>query len=182
MTIVYANSNAYLGAPGSGFEKFDEGLASQAGKRQAEAVEGLDVGSGVSVTVGGDIEPGYDRVAPPSVPVALAEAAAEAGSGTYYDFGTAPCDPNGRCENGWRIEDICRVAAGSGRQALPEIYFDKLIDQPRQWYDVKRTCGIGTFGGVSASPLGSLSPAESYTTLRKNTKAKVDPVIVVFPG
>jgi hypothetical protein len=181
-TIVYANSNAFLGDPGSGYTKFGAKEAAAAGKEQAEAVHGLDMGSNASASVGGDIEPGYDKVAAPSVAVAMVEAAADGAPGTYYDFGTAPCDPEGKCVNGWRIEDICNVAGGSGRSALPEIYFDELIDQPRQWGDVKRDCKIDSFAGVSASPLGRLSPPESYKALRKATKAKIDPVIVVFPG
>lgn len=181
-TIVYANSNASIGDPGSGYEKFDESTASEAGKEQAEAVKGLDLGSDASASVGGDIEPGYDKAGSPSVATAMVEAAADEASGTYYDFGTAPCDPQGRCVNGWRTEDICKVASGSGRSALPEIYFDELIDQPRQWFDVARSCGIKSYAGVSASPLGRLSPSQSYKALRKSGKAEVDPVIVVFPG
>lgn len=181
-TIVYANSNAFLGDPGSGYTKFGAKQAAEAGKAQAEAVKGLDMGSDARAGVGGDIEPGYDKVAAPSVAVEMVEAAAEGGPGTYYNFGTAPCDPEGRCVNGWRIEDICKVAGGAGRSALPEIYFDELIDQPRQWGDVKRDCKIDSFAGVSASPLGRLSPPESYKALRRATKAKIGPAIVVFPG
>ena len=181
VTIVYANSNAYLGEPGTGYTKFDEGTAQKAGEEQAAAVRGLTLESNTSATVGGDIEPGYDRVASPSVPIAMVAGASGSSPGTYYDFGTAPCDPEGRCVNGWRTEDICKVAGGSNRSALPEIYFDTLIDQPRQWFDVTRTCGIKSYAGVSSSPLGRLSPTESLKALRKGTKVKVDPVIVVFP-
>jgi hypothetical protein len=180
--IVYANSNALLGDPGPGYEKFDESTASEAGKEQAEAVHDLDLDSDVTASVGGDIEPGYDKSAPVSVATTMVESAADEASGTYYDFGTAPCDPEGRCVNGWTVSDLCKVTTGSGRAALPEIYFDKLIDQPRQWYDVARKCDIKTFAGVSASPLGRLSPVQSYATLRRDTRAEVDPIIVVFPG
>lgn len=182
VTIVYANSNALIGDPGSGYTRFGKKEAAAAGRDQAQAVRGLDMGSNAKASVGGDIEPGYDKVAPPEVAVAMVEAAAAGGPGTYYDFGTAPCDPKGKCINGWRTDDVCRVASGSGRNALPEIYFDALIDQPRQWFDVTKACGIKSYAGVSASPLGRLSPLEAYHALRRSTKAKVDPVIVVFPG
>ncbi len=133
--------------------------------------------------MGGDIEAGYDSVASVDVPKALVAGAVEGtDGGSYYDFGTAPCEGDGRCVNGWSIEDICEVASGGGRQALPEIYFDHLIDQPAQWAEVQKKCEIKAFAGVSASPLGTLSPVGGYDALRKETSVDVDPVIVVFPG
>jgi hypothetical protein len=181
VTIVYANSNAYLGRPGKGFKAFDEDTAREAGERQADVVSGLDLESNESAAVGGDIEPGYDIVAPPEVPIALVAGAADGASGDYYDFGTAPCK-DGRCVNGWTVQDVCEVASGSGRAVLPEIYFDVLIDQPGQWAEVQKTCDIDRFAGVSSSPIGRLTPKEAWRALGERTSTDVDPVIVVFPG
>lgn len=183
VTIVYANSNALLGDPGSSYEAFDEDTAHEAGEEQAKVATGLDLEDHVSATVGGDIEPGYDRVGSTEIPKALVAGAVEGtDGGSYYDFGTAPCDDDGKCVNGWTIDDICEVASGGGRQAVPEIYFDKPIDQPAQWAEVQKKCEIKAFPGVSASPLGRLTPTQSYRALGAKVPVEVDPVIVVFPG
>lgn len=180
-TLVYANSNAFLGRPGSGYTPFDEELAREAGEQQARTVTGLDLPDGVSASVGGDVEPGYDPVASPDVSIALVDGANSVAESPYYNVGSAPCRGN-RCTGGWTVRDLCEVAARPGVAALPEIYFTGKIDQPSQWADVRRTCGIERFAGVSASPAGELSPHRSWRTLRRSTGAAVDPVIVVFPG
>jgi hypothetical protein len=181
VTIVYANSNAFLGRPGRGYTAFDEDTAREAGEQQARAVTDLDLSSRQSATVGGDIEPGYDVVAKPEVSIAMAAGANSVSSEPYYDVGTAPCT-GGKCTNGWTPRDICEVASGDGRTVLPEIYLDRLIDQPSQWAEIQKTCKIDPFAGVSSSPIGGLSPQQSWQALRGKTSAGVRPVIVVFPG
>jgi hypothetical protein len=180
-TLVYANSNAFIGRPGRGYRSFDADLAREAGEEQAKTVAGLDLPKYVSATVGGDVEPGYDPVAGPEVSIALVAGANAVSDAPYYNVGTAPCAGK-RCVGGWTVEDLCEVAARPGVEVLPEIYFTGKIDQPSEWADVRRTCGIDTFAGVSASPAGQLSPHQSWRALHRSTGAKVDPVIVVFPG
>lgn len=181
VTIVYANSNAHLGRPGKGYKPFDEQVAREAGEQQAETVRRLKLFPHQTAAAGGDIEPGYDAVAKPEVAIALvAGAVAGSDGGPYFNFGTAPC-VNGKCGNGWTVEDICEVVTGGGRVALPEIYFTERIDQPAQWAEVEKTCDIDRFAGVSASPAGELSPADAWRTLKEKTSAELDPVIVVFP-
>lgn len=179
--IVYAASNAFLGRPGPGYRPFDERIARAAGAEQARVVAGLDLPDGVSVAVGGDIEPGYDPVAGAEVSRALVAGANAVSEAPYYNVGTAPCAGR-RCAGGWTVEDLCAVAARPGIEVLPEVYFAERIDQPSQWADVARACRIESFAGVSASPAGDLSPHQSWTELRRRTGARVEPVIVVFPG
>ncbi len=180
-TIAYANSNAFLGRPGRGYTVFDENTAREAGEQQAKALAGLDLSSHQSAAVGGDIEPGYDRVAKPEVAIAMVAGANSASGKPYYDVGTAPCT-GGHCTNGWTPRDICEVASGRGRVVLPEIYFEGIVDQPSQWARIQQTCKIDSFAGVSASPIGPLSPQGSWRALREKTPAGVDRVIVVWPG
>jgi hypothetical protein len=182
VTIVYANSNAYLGRPGPGYEAFTEETAREAGERQAGAVSELELYAHQTATVGGDIEPGYDVTADPDLSIAMvAGALAGADGSSYFDFGTAPCT-DGKCVNGWTVQDVCEVASGGGRQAVPEIYFERLVDQPAQWAAVQEACRIEAFAGVSSSPLGELTPAESWRALKAETPVGVDPIVVVFPG
>ena len=181
VTIVYANSNAYLGRPGRGYKPFDVRTARRAGQEQAKMVAGLRLPSDQSATVGGDIEPGYDLVAKPEVSLAMVAGADSVSKRPYFDVGTAPCERR-KCVNGWTPDDICEVASGSGRVVLPEIYFDSVIDQPTQWAAIQHRCRIDPFAGVSSSPVGSFSPKESWAELRKKTPARVQPVIVVWPG
>jgi hypothetical protein len=181
VTIVYANSNAYLGHPGRGYKTFDVETARKAGKEQAKVVAGLRLSSGQSATVGGDIEPGYDVYAKPEVSLALVAGADSASKEPYFDVGTAPCEGS-KCTNGWTPRDICEVASGRGRVVLPEIYFDRTINQPSQWKQIQRRCRINPFAGVSASPIGSFSPQGSWDELRRKSQARVDRVIVVWPG
>ncbi len=182
VTIVYANSNALLGKPGPGYTRFDEDIAREAGRRQAETVAALDTSSHQSATVGGDIEPGYDIAGKPEVSIAMVAGADAASEGAYHNVGTAPCSGS-KCVNGWTPRDICDVAGGRGRVVLPEIYSeDTTDDQPSQWAAIEDRCGVN-FAGVSASPAdGSLSTQESYQALRAKTSGKIPPVIIVFPG
>jgi hypothetical protein len=182
VTIVYANTNAFLGRPGKGYRAFDVHTARRAGKKQAKAVAGLRLSRRQSASVGGDIEPGFDRVARPEVSIAMVAGAASASKEPYFNVGTAPCEGD-RCTNGWTPRDICEVASGRGRVALPEIYFDRpAINQPRQWAQIKKRCKIDRFAGVSSSRVGSFSPRRSWNELRRQTRARVDSVIVVWPG
>jgi hypothetical protein len=181
VTIVYANSNAFLGRPGRGYSTFDERIAREAGERQARTLAGLDLSPRQTATVGGDIEPGYDVFGRPEVSVALVAGANSISREPYYNVGTAPCR-DGKCTNGWSPRDICEVSSGPGRVVLPEVYSETPIDQPSQWAEIQKACGIDSFAGVSASPAGDLSPHESWDALRAKTPAGVEPVIVVFPG
>jgi hypothetical protein len=181
VTIVYANSNAFLSRPGRGYTPFDEQIAREAGQAQAKTLEGLELSSNQRAAVGGDIEPGYDLVGKPEISIALVRGANSASGRPYYDVGTAPCEGD-KCVNGWAPSDVCEVAGGEGRVVLPEIYFDEAIDQPAQWAAMQKTCEIDTFAGVSASPVGSFSPKASWDELRGKTPARVEPVIVVWPG
>jgi hypothetical protein len=181
VTIVYANSNAFLSRPGKGYTRFDERIAREAGERQARTLAGLDLSRRQTATVGGDIEPGYDVFGKPEISIALVAGANSASRGLYHNVGTAPCS-GGKCLNGWTPRDICEVAGGPGRAVLPEIYSESPTDQPSQWAEIQKTCGIESFAGVSASPAGDLSAQESWDALRAKTPARVDPVIVVWPG
>jgi hypothetical protein len=180
--IVYVNSNAFLSRPGKGYEPFDVRLAREAGVQQARTIASLDLPKVSSVTVGGDIEPGYDVFGPPEVSIAMVAGANSASRAPYYDVGTAPCE-GGKCVNGWTPDDVCQVAAGPGRRVLPEVYADDPEDQPAQWAAVQKRCGIKSFAGVSASPQeGSFAPDESWQRLREEATARVAPVIVVWPA
>ena len=180
--IVYVNSNALLSRPlGKGYTPFDEGIAREAGEQQAKTVSDLDLRGVKSVTVGGDIEPGYDVVGPPEVSIAMVAGANSVANRPYYNFGTAPCE-GGKCVNGWTAKDICEVASGRGREVLPEVYGDTTENQPAQWAEIQKTCRIDSFSGVSASPAGNFSAHESWHELRGRTPAKVEPVIVVWPS
>jgi hypothetical protein len=182
VTIVYATSNSYLGRPGRRYRAFDEHTARKAGKKQAKAVSGLRLSRRQSASVGGDIEPSFDHVARPEVSLALVAGADSALREPYFDVGTAPCERHA-CKNGWTPRDICEVASGRGRVVLPEIYFDRPpVDQPQQWAEMKKRCGIDRFAGVSANRVGSFSPRESWNELHNKTRARVGPVIVVWPG
>jgi hypothetical protein len=182
VTIVYANSNAFLGRPGKGYRPFDVATAREAGKEQAKVLSGLRLSSGQSASVGGDIEPGYDPEGKPEVSIAMVAGADSVSDEPYFNVGTAPCK-GGKCTNGWTARDICEVASGQGRVVLPEIYFDRsATNQPSQWADIQKRCKIRSFAGVSSSPVGSFSPRGSWNELRKKTPAKVERVIVVWPG
>jgi hypothetical protein len=183
VTIVYANSNAFLGRPGRRYRAFNVHRARKAGKQQAKTVAGLRLPGRHSASAGGDIEPGYDRVGKPEVSIAMvAGAASTLRKEPYFNVGTAPCERQ-RCENGWTPRDICEVASGRKKVVLPEIYFDRSpVDQPQQWAEMKKRCEIGRFAGVSSSRVGRFSPRESWNELRGKTGARVDPVIVVWPG
>jgi hypothetical protein len=178
VTIVYVNTNAHLGRPGHGYPAFDKETAHQAGEEQAKALENLDLPGNVSVSVGGDIEPGFDIVAPPEVSVEMVAGAVEASGGNYYNVGTAPCRGD-RCINGWRVDDVCDVASGGGRQALPEVYFAL---QAAGWANVQDKCGIKSFSGVSASPLGDLSAKQSWHRLREEAGVGIGAPVAVWPG
>jgi hypothetical protein len=183
VTIVYANSNASLGRPGRHYRAFNVHRARKAGKQQAKTVADLRLSRRQSASAGGDIEPGYDRVGKPEVSIAMvAGAASTLRKEPYFNVGTAPCERR-RCDNGWTPRDICEVASGRGRVALPEIYFDRPpVDQPQQWAEMKKRCEIGRFAGVSSSRVGRFSPRESWNELRGKARARVNPVIVVWPG
>jgi hypothetical protein len=178
--IVYANSNAFLSRPGKRYTPFDQQIARQAGVAQARTVADMELPGVESVTVGGDIEPGYDVAGRPEVSIAMVAGANSVADRPYYDFGTAPCDA-GRCGNGWTPRDICRVASGEGRAVLPEVYTESPEDQAGQWSEIQRRCGIEAFAGVSSSPAYGFEPHESWHRLRDETPAKVNPVIVVWP-
>jgi hypothetical protein len=180
-TIVYTTSNALLGASGDGDSALNVHTAREAGRRQALALRGLHLYPHTSTAVGGDIEPGYDLIAPPKVSVSLVAGAVSApGSTPFYDVGTAPC--NGpRCVNGWTIDDICAVASGHGRRAVPEIYYGPPLDQIDDWRAAAVACNIDAFAGVSGSVLADYSPPQSWRLLRSGTRAQVDRVLLVFP-
>jgi hypothetical protein len=178
VTIVYVNSNANLSKPGHGYSAFNTETAHEAGEQHASAIEDLDLPSNVSAGIGGDIEPGYDLVGSPEVSIELVSGAVDASSGDHYDVGTAPCRGD-RCVNGWTVQDVCSVASGSGRQALPEIY---LATQAAEWTNVRKQCGIGSFAGVSASPLGTLSSKESWHRLRDESGVGIGAPVAVWPG
>lgn len=179
VTIVYANSNAYLARPGPGFQAMTKKTAREAGLQQARTARHVHLYAHESAAPGGDIEPGYDIVASPDVPLALV-AGASAGAGPYFDLGTAPCTGND-CTHGWVVSDICAVTTGAGRLPVPEIYFGPPIDQSAQWSAVVKKCGIKGFAGVSASPLGDFTPGQSWQLLGRSSGRHVDPAIVVFP-
>jgi hypothetical protein len=179
VTIVYANTNAHLAHPGAGYQPLHEKSATEAGRQQALAIRDLHLYPHESAAVGGDIEPGYDVTSRPQIGINLV-AGASAGGRPYFDVGTAPCTPQ-TCTHGWKLRDICAVTTGGGRQAVPEIYFDRPIDQLAQWLLVKKTCGIRRFAGVSASPLGDLAFAESWRLLAERTRGAVDRTLLVFP-
>lgn len=182
VTIVYATSNSYLGRPGRPYRALDAHTARKAGEKQAKAVAGLRLSRRQSASVGGDIEPSFDHVARPAVSLALVAGADSSLREPYFDVGTAPCERH-RCKNGWTPRDICEVASGRGRVVLPEIYFGRPpVDQPQQWAEMKQRCEIDRFAGVSANRVGSFSPRESWNELRNKTRARVGPVIVVWPG
>jgi hypothetical protein len=181
VTIVYANSNALLDLPAKGDTRFSEDIARRAGEEQAKAIRGLKLSSRQSATVGGDIEPGYDVAGKPEISIAMVAGANAVARTPYHNVGTAPCDRR-RCINGWTPRDICRVAAGDGLTALPEIYTEDSTDQPEQWARITRACGIKSYAGVSSSPVGDISPARSLQLLRQRTGARVRPVVVVWPG
>ena len=178
VTIVYVNSNANLGDPGHRFQALNKRTAREAGEEQAKAIRDLHLYPNESIAVGGDIEPGYDLVGSPEVSIELVAGAAAESGGPYYDIGTAPCRAN-RCVNGWTPRDICAVASGGGRQALPEVYF---AIQAVGWANVQKQCGIKTFAGASASPVGDLSPEQSWRRLGEETGAEVGDALVVWPG
>ena len=180
-TIVYAFSNALLGAGGNGDRPLTTQTAYEAGRGQALALRGLHPYPHSSVAVGGDIEPGYDLIGPPEVSVRLvAGAVSAAGSAPFYDVGTAPCDGK-RCVNGWTIDDICAVASGSGRRAVPEIYYGPPLDQAEDWRAAAVACNIDAFAGVSGSVLATYTAPQSWRRLRASTNARVNRVLVEFP-
>lgn len=178
VTIVYVNSNANVSRPGHGYAGFDTDTAHEAGEQQVTAIHDLDLPGDVSASIGGDIEPGYDLFGPPEVSVELVAGAVEASSEPHYDVGTAPCVGD-RCINGWTVQDICGVASGDGREAFPEIYF---AIQATMWANVRKQCGIDGFAGVSASPLGTLSPKESWQRLRDEAGVGIGAPVAVWPG
>ncbi len=180
-TIVYVNSNAFIIRPGAGYTGLDVDSAREAGEEQAKTVAGLNLPQGVTVSVGGDIEPGYDLQKRPDVSIALVAGANSVSKEPYYNVGTAPCEGD-NCVNGWTPEDICQVSTGEGVEMVPEIYTERPEDQPAQWAEIQNKCKIDSFAGVSATPSGSFSPQESWHELREKTGARVEPVIVVFPG
>jgi hypothetical protein len=134
-----------------------------------------------NVAVGGDIEPGYDHGAngASSARAMVAGAVDGANGRPYFDVGTAPCNRGGRCGNGWTIEDICSVSSDPGRHPIPEIY---LSQQAEQWGGVASRCRIGSFPGVSSSPIAGLTPPQSRTLLRVETNATVGDPLIVWPG
>jgi hypothetical protein len=178
-TIVYASSNAHLAHPGSGLTPFTAATARAAGRQQQLTVRHVHLYSHESAAPGGDIEPGYDLISPPQVAISLV-AGASAANGPYFDVGTAPCNGN-NCTHGWVVRDICQVTTGSGRQAVPEIYYGHPIDQSGQWSEVASRCGIKSFPGVSSSPLGDYTPAQSWQLLRSASGRSVGNALLVFP-
>jgi hypothetical protein len=179
VTIVYSNSNAHLSRPGSGLTPFTAVTARGAGRQQQLTVRHVHLYPHESVAPGGDIEPGYDLISPPQVAISLV-AGASAGNGSYFDVGTAPCNGND-CTHGWVVHDICEVTTGSGRQAVPEIYYGQPIDQSAQWAEIARQCGIKSFPGASSSPLGDYTPAQSWQLLRRASGRPVGNALLVFP-
>ena len=183
VTIVYAASNALLGAGGNGDEPLTEKTAHQAGRHQALALRGLELDAHEAAAVGGDIEPGYDLIAPPSVSVSLVEGAISVSKygRPYYDVGTAPCNGD-KCINGWSLRrDICAVASGPGRLALPEIYYGPPLDQAEDWTAAAEACRIHAFAGASGEKSADYTPAQSWRVLRSRSKANVGRILVVFP-
>jgi len=180
-TIVYVNSNAFIIKPGPGYTGLDTETAREAGVQQAKTVAGLDLPRGVSASVGGDIEPGYDLFRKPEVSIAMVAGANSVSKEPYFDVGTAPCEGE-KCLNGWTPQDLCKVSSGAGVEVLPEVYSEHPEDQPSQWAEIQKKCGIDSFAGVSAIEAGSFTPRESWHELRERTSTRVEPVIVVFPA
>jgi hypothetical protein len=180
-TIVYANSNASLVDPRRGYRSFNHQRADQAGQQQARVLGELRTFSHQKVAVGGDIEPGYDYGANGARAArAMVAGAVDGARGRpYFDVGTAPCNRGGRCGTGWTIEDICSVSSDPGRHPIPEIY---LGQQAQQWGAVASRCGIGSFPGVSSSPIAGLTPPESRRLLRVETNATIGDPLIVWPG
>ncbi len=183
VTIVYAASNALLGAGGNGDQALTAKTAHEAGRRQALTLRGLQLDSHETAAVGGDIEPGYDLIAPPKVSVSLVAGAVSVPKlgRPYYDVGTAPCSGD-KCTNGWSLRrDICAVASGPGRRALPEIYYGPPLDQAKDWTAAAKACNIHAFAGASGEKSADYTPAQSWRVLRDKAKAGVGRVLVVFP-
>ena len=181
VTIVYANTNAFLSRPGRGYTPFDEEIA-----RRGRPCTGEDARRARALVESADgRRRGHRAGLRPRRQAGDLDRARPRGERglrrPYYDVGTAPCEGD-KCVNGWTPRDVCEVAGGEGRVVLPEIYFDKAIDQPAQWAAMQKACEIETFAGVSASPVGSFSPKASWDELRGRTPAHVEPVIVVWPG
>lgn len=179
-TIVYVNSNADLGDPeeDEDYTPFTEDIAKEAGEDQAKTAASVEAYAHQSMGIGGDIEPGLQGTAEPDVPIAMVEAAVEAGDGLpYYDVGTAPCGDT-ECFGKWTVKDLCSVTSGQGRHPLPEVYFSY---QATDWGHVAKGCGIKEWAGASSSSLGDLSPAQSWKELGKRTSASVGPLLVKFP-
>jgi hypothetical protein len=179
VTIVYANSNGHIGENKSGYTQFHAGIARKAGKAQGRMIADLKLYPHESAAVGGDIEPGYDDQ--PNLSVAMVEGALAGDNNMpYYDFGTAPCQGK-KCVNGWLVKHICEVTAGGRRSVLPEIYNVSPNDPTAVWKRVQKTCGIKSFGGVSANVLGNLSPRQSWLRLKRRTNVKIGDALVVWP-
>ena len=180
VTIVAANSNAFLGRPGKGFRPFDEKLAREAGWRRRRW-------SPASTSAGpagrgrrrhrARLRPGRQ----PEVSIALVSGANSGSEQPYYDVGTAPCSGN-KCVNGWTPE---RRLQGRRRRGPRRPPGDLLRPDDRPARAVggdAKACEIKSFAGVSASPVGSFSPQGSWAELKEKTTGPVDPVIVVWPG
>lgn len=179
VTIVYSSSNAHLAHPGRRLTPFTAATARAAGNQQRQTVRQVHLYAHESAAPGGDIEPGYDVISPPRVAISLVAGASGAG-GAYFDVGTAPCKGND-CTHGWGVQDICEVTTGGGRQAVPEIYYGHPIDQSGEWSEVTRRCDIKSFPGVSASPLGDYTPAQSWRVLGRASGRPVGNALLVFP-
>jgi hypothetical protein len=181
VTIVYANSNANMGDPGHGDHPFGVRAAREAGRRQGRTVRRLHLFGDESAAVAGDIEPGFDVVAPPRASVAMVSGAVAAAGKPYFDIGTAPC--HGRdCTNGWTPKEICAIVRGGGRYAIPEVYFGPPLNQADEWATIQAECGITAFAGVSASSIGTYTPQESWALLNAKANAPIDRTLLVFPG
>ena len=179
VTIVYANSNALLGQPRHGYTPLNAKTAREAGRQQARTVRGVRLFAHESAAPGGDIEPGYDLIAPIEISLALVDGASK-GAGHYFDLGTAPCTGNS-CTHGWTVRDICAVTTGDGRQAVPEIYYGPPNNQSAEWAAIAKKCAIKSFAGASASRLGDFKPAQSWRLLGQGSGRKVGEALLVFP-
>jgi hypothetical protein len=180
VTIVYANSNANLGDPGHGDHPFGVRAAREAGRRQGRTVRRLHLFGDESAAVAGDIEPGFDFVAPPQASVAMVSGAVTEAGKPYFDIGTAPC--HGRdCTHGWTPKQICAIVQGGGRYAIPEIYFGPPLNQADEWATIQAECGIKAFAGVSGTSAGTYTPQESWALLNEKTNAPIGRTLLVFP-
>jgi len=120
-----------------------------------------------SAATGGDIEPGWGQ---PGVTKALVRGAN--GASPYFNFGNAggcPGQPGAPgCHNGWSLADLGEVSVGRRSRPLPQVYRPY---EAVQWARIQRRWdGKFVFAGVTGAPIESLSPTESWMTLRRKAQ------------